>query len=54
METKYLKECLNNEWELNRVRMKEFTINVQYTIFVNPPKKTLKGNLEQAMGDYLN
>jgi hypothetical protein len=35
----------------NQVGMQEYTINAQYTIFVNCPKKISMGILQQAKGD---
>jgi isochorismate hydrolase len=39
---------------MNQVKMQEYTLNAQYTIHVNRPKKTLKGILQQAKGNCLD
>jgi hypothetical protein len=41
---------LNKGKESNLVGMQEYTINAQYTIYVNCPKKTLEGDFTQAKG----
>jgi hypothetical protein len=45
----YLTEQKGNG--LNRVGMQKYTINAHFTIYLNCPKKTLKGEFEKSQGE---
>jgi predicted transcriptional regulator len=52
IETKYLNGIF--DWtkgtELIRIGKQKYTINAHYTIYVNHPKKTLKGEFAKKQG----
>jgi uncharacterized cupin superfamily protein len=48
--TKDLKICLNKEKKTEASQYVEYTINAQQIIYVNCPKKTLKGDFTTSQG----